>query len=159
MDELAASTAALREKIIHEGGNVSKFDDGLRADLRQIMKSKGVPNDKIDALLAEHRDNPINAVKAYVAEHKMSLTAKDIDAIDKTTENRMKDSAAPPSPSQVGERHSLFPRTGITTAASDAMADLKALGVVHSDHDATAAPTHGVTTQVAAITDTRTIVS
>jgi integrase len=66
-------TAALREKIIQEGGNVSKFDDGLRADLRQIMKSKGVPDDKIDALLAEHRDNPINAVKAYVAEHKIAL--------------------------------------------------------------------------------------
>lgn len=145
MDELAASTAALRDKIVRDGGDVSKFDEDMRADLRSIMRSKGIPNDHIDALLAEHKDNPINAMKAFVAERQGNLSEREINDLDSRVKERIADSAAP---SQSQARSEMSPSPTVTTAALDAVADLKAMGIVATDHDADAAPAHGVAAQV-----------
>ncbi|RYM09536.1 hypothetical protein EWH12_14305 [Sphingobium cupriresistens] len=76
-EALMDSTEKLRAQIIREGGDVSKFDARLREDLRQIMKSKGKTDAEIDALLAAHPDNPMDAMKAFVAEQKGALTERD----------------------------------------------------------------------------------
>ena len=77
-DALVDSTAKLRTQIIRDGGDVAEFDTRLRNDLRAIMKSKGVPEAQIDALLTAHPDDPLEAVKAFVADQKGVFGEKEI---------------------------------------------------------------------------------
>lgn len=113
-DSLVASTDRLRAQIVAQGGDVSKFDEQLRDDLRRIMKSKRLSDAEIDARFAAHPDNPLQAAKAYVAD------TKGIDqlSMDIVESKKMEAVAvvAPASPS--------------SSTTEDAMATLKAAGVV-----------------------------
>jgi hypothetical protein len=64
-DALVATTERLREAVQQSGGSTKEFDDHLRTDLRQIMKSKGLTDAQIDAQFAANPD-PLAAAKAYV---------------------------------------------------------------------------------------------
>lgn len=140
-DKLTASTEALRTQLIREGKDVSEFDKHLREDLRAIMRAKGVPDTQIDALLAAHRDNPMDAMKEFVAEQKGVISEREItdltrkaqaykeEAAEKTTAARATGPARP---------------TDIPAAALDAMADLKALGTSVANHDVSEPPSHGI---------------
>ena len=72
---LVTTTEKLREQVRASGGSTKEFDDHLRNDLRQIMKSKGLTNAEIDARFAANPD-PLEAAKAYVA------SGTDIGAIE-----------------------------------------------------------------------------
>jgi hypothetical protein len=151
MDELAASTAALRAKIMQEGGDVSKFDEGLRTDLRAIMHSKGVPDDRIDALLAAHRDNPLEAMKAFVVEPGTLLTERDVDALNvKLIEH--KDDAIAPATLDDARQQTESPETVRFADAASEMAKLISSGVVAPSPVATDTSGHGVTAMVNAPT-------
>lgn len=148
--DLAASTATLCDKIVRDGGDVSKFDDDMRADLRSIMRSKGVPDDRIDALLAQHKENPINAMKAFVAECQGDLSEREVDALDaKVKEHNINSNAS----AQPTARSHQSPPAELSKFTADSLesvgAELKALGVNIAEHDAAPDPAHGVTAQVA----------
>lgn len=64
--ELVETTAALREKVRAQGGSTKEFDEHLRADLRRIMKAKGLTDAEIDARFAANPD-PLEAAKAIVS--------------------------------------------------------------------------------------------
>lgn len=145
VDDLAASTAALRAKIIQDGGDVSKFDEDMRADLRSIMRSKGIPDDRIDALLAVHKDNPINAMKAFVEQDRASLTDKELDAIKASVGKSASVATVPKE--DVAEERSTSPTS--STAMADVIAKLRSSGVTDAAKVADATPVHGVTAQVA----------
>ncbi|MEK7342762.1 MAG: hypothetical protein AABZ73_02955 [Pseudomonadota bacterium] len=147
VDELAASTAALRARMIRDGKDVSRFDADMCADLRAIMKSKGKTDAEIDALLAAHPDNPIDAMKAFVADQAGTVTAKDVA----TLENKMKENAAPTAAQDIKPQSALPLSSSDILAASlgDVGAELKALGVGIAEHDSNVAPTHGVAAHVA----------
>lgn len=142
VSELAASTAALRAGLIRDGKDVAQFDAAMRDDLRAIMKSKGKSDAEIDALLAAHPDNPIEAMKAFVAEQKGVVTAKDMTAF----ENRVKENAAPTAAEGIKLQPVLpLPSSDVLAASLvDVGAELKALGVGLTEHNS-AAPAHGVT--------------
>jgi hypothetical protein len=144
-DKLVASTDALRTQLVRDGGDVSQFDAHLREDLRAIMRAKGVPDAKIDAMLAAHPDNPLEAVNAFVAEQKGIISEKEIaDLASRAGDYR----ASAEEKMAVVQTPNPMPSTPIPASALDAMADLKAMGVVASDHDASQPPVHGVNAPV-----------
>ena len=145
MDELAVSTAALRAQIIRDGYDVSKFDEGLRTDLGAIMRSKGQSDAEIDALLAEHQGNPIDAIKAFVAEQNGSISEKEIGDLSRKA-REYKDSIDMAQPTTSAAIATVAPASPMV----DAMAKLKASGVSVSDN-MPPEPVHGITGQVASI--------
>lgn len=76
---LVETTEKLREQVRASGGSTKEFDDHLRNDLRQIMRSKGLTDAEIDARFAANPD-PLEAAKAYVASN------DDIGAIKQVAE-------------------------------------------------------------------------
>ncbi|WCT74279.1 hypothetical protein PQ455_03355 [Sphingomonas naphthae] len=137
-DALADSTQKLRAAIIRDGGDVSKFDDRLRDDLRRILKSKGLTDAQIDAKLAEHPDNPLEAVKAYVAS--TEVTALERSAQRATTVAYI---ATPPARIVSPEFSGL-----------DELAEFRAAGITLSDHNAAEPFAHGVTAREVAVAST-----
>jgi hypothetical protein len=129
----------LRTQLIRDGKDVTEFDNHLRDDIRAIMRAKGVPDAKIDALLAAHRDNPLEAAKQFVAEQKGTIDAKDIDSLEQ------KAVAYQAMAASETVQEARTPAAPIPSSAMDAMAELKALGVVAGNHDASQPPVHGVT--------------
>ena len=140
-DALTASTEALRAQLVRDGKDVSQFDAHLREDLRAIMRVKGVPDAKIDALLAAHRDNPLDAVKAFVADQKGVISEKEIGDLARKAAD-YKDSAE--------EQRAAATSLGPASPIVDAMAKLKASGVVIAS-DMPEQPAHGVAAQAAAV--------
>jgi hypothetical protein len=137
---LVATTEKLREQVRASGGSTKEFDDHLRVDLRQIMKSKGLSDSQIDAQFAAHPD-PLEAAKAYVANEDVSAITAKVDkskALLTSTADDVKAAPQPVPPSTV----------------DDAMAALKSAGVVASALEAGAAPAHGVTAQIASTSNT-----
>ena len=157
---LADSTQRLRDQLVREGKDVSEFDNRLRDDLRQIMRAKGKSDAEIDTLLAAHTDNPMDAMRAFVAEQKGNVTERDLDVLDSKVQHHKMDadavrteaireqSAPPPSSSGL-----------LAETLSDVGAEWKALGVGAADIDPAAAPSHGVAVAVAATTNRGTSLS
>lgn len=141
VDELAASTAALRAGIIRDGGDVSKFDADMRADLRAIMKSKGKTDAEIDTLLAAHPENPIDAMKAFVAGQNSAITERDLQTLD-TSIRRAVPATAVVESNQVDDRRK-----------SDAIAKLA--GLKMADHPEGEDFAHGITIQEHAASNAR----
>ena len=147
VDELAASTAALRAGIIRDGGDVSKFDDDMRADLRAIMKSKGKSDAEIDALLAAHPDNPMEAMKAFIAEQRDVLTEREVEILSAKMKESEQDSFARPQRSADVLGAAPPTLSSISAVSLDGVgAELKALGVNFTEHNAPD-PSHGITIQ------------
>jgi len=143
VDELAASTAALRAGMIRDGKDVSKFDENMRDDLRAIMRSKGKSDAEIDALLAAHPDNPMDAMKAFVQQDRASFTDRELDSIKAKVERGVDTATA--STEHVVESRLASPAT--SNAIADVVAKLRASGVTDAAKVADAAPAHGVTLQ------------
>ncbi|MEQ6335633.1 hypothetical protein [Sphingobium sp. MK2] len=143
VDELAASTAALRAGMIRDGKDVSKFDENMGNDLRAIMRSKGKSDAEIDALLAAHPDNPMDAMKAFVQQDHASFTGRELDSIKAKVERGIDTATA--STEHVVE--SRLPSPANLTAMADVVAKLRASGVTDAAKVADAAPAHGVTLQ------------
>jgi hypothetical protein len=139
-DDLVESTQKLRNQLIREGRDVSQFDESLRDDLRQIMKSKGLTDAQIEARLAAHPDNPLEAVKDYAND-------RDIRAIE-TPGKGQTEKARPPAVALETDAPQAS-MGNMADAMGSAVADLKALGVVAAEHEAGAEPSHGVTANVA----------
>ena len=141
VDELAASTAALRGGMIRNGKDVSKFDENMRNDLRAIMRSKGKSDAEIDALLAAHPDNPMDAMKAFVQQDRAAVTERDLDKLATATQW-----AAPATTvlatEQVDDRRK-----------SDAIAKLA--GITMADHPGGEDFAHGMTKQERSRTNVR----
>lgn len=146
LDELAASTAALRAGMIRDGKDVSKFDENMRDDLRAIMRSKGKSDAEIDALLAAHPDNPMDAMKAFVQQDRVAVTQRDMDLMAAKLASSKNDAVI--AASGIHAEAVTGPHLPATSMA-DAMAVLKASGVVVATPDSGADPAHGVTAQVA----------
>jgi len=146
-DKLTASTEALRAQLVRDGKDVSELDAHMREDLRRIMRSKGIPDTKIDALLAAHRDNPLDAMKEFVAEQKGVLTERDLDRIDMETQAAGARSTVP-----VGMAKQVIEQAAPSAPAASTLAEslgsigaeLKAMGIDHTEHDSAAQPAHGV---------------
>lgn len=77
LDELAASIAALRAGMIPDDRDVTQFDPDTRADFQAIMKSESRTGAEIDVLLAVHPDNPMEAMKAFVADQNEAISQQD----------------------------------------------------------------------------------
>jgi hypothetical protein len=146
-DALMKSTRKLREQVIRDGGDVSKFDSDVRADLRRILKSKGKSDAEIDALLAAHHD-PLDAMQAIVAEQKVALADREIDDFTMKAREHKDGAALAATETKLAATALPIEQPG---PLADAMSVLKAAGVAPSTHDAEAPPTHGVTAQVAAV--------
>lgn len=145
-DELIGSTQRLRDQMIRNGQDVSEFDRHLREDLRQTMRAKGIPDERIDALLAAH-PNPVDAAAAFVAENRATLTERDMDELGGMATTREANSTA----NAVSLRTTEQPATPaglVSDSLAGAVADLKALGIVVADHETD--PAHGVTANIAA---------
>lgn len=138
---LADSTQRLRDQLVREGKDVSEFDNRLREDLRQIMRAKGKSDAEIDALLAAHPENPMDAMRAFVAEQKGNVTQQDLDVLDeKVGRNAQNIKLASIAP----EHEAIATVSPVADAANSFGAALAGLGVVASDHDPAAGVTHGV---------------
>ena len=142
-EKLTASTEALRAQLIRDGKDVSQFDAHLRDDLRAIMRSKGVPDAKIDALFAAHTGNPLEAAKAFVAEQKVGISEREIGELEKKA-SVYEAVAVSASPTTTHAEAVVEPASPMI----DAMAKFKATGVVVAREE-TAQPAHGVTAQIA----------
>lgn len=142
MDELADSLSALRAQFLREGktAEVEAFDQRRREDLRAIMASKGHTDAQIDAFLAAHPD-PIEATRQFVKEHGNQVTAKDLDGLDNKGQESMV-RAAPSKESATTETVSSPPPSEIADDIGNAIADLKAMGLVIASYDDE--PQHGV---------------
>lgn len=139
--KLTASTDALRSQLIREGKDVSPFDAHLREDLRGIMRAKGVPDAKIGALLAAHRDNPLDAAKEFVAEQKGVIGEKEITDISRKALEYKDGTGEPPLAEQ---------SVAASSPTVDAMAQFKASGVMVAE-SGPEQPTHGVATKTPAV--------
>ncbi len=139
-DALVDSTAKLRAQMVREGHDVSEFDNRLREDLRHIMKAKGVPDAKIDALFAANPNNPLEAAKAFVAEQKGTIGEKEIGEIARKAAD-YKDTA------EVSRAPAPLPAAADAMVV-DAMAKFKASGVTLAE-DGQSQPTSGLTASVA----------
>lgn len=141
-DKLTASTEALRAQLIREGKDVSEFDKRLREDLRTIMRSKGMSDAKIDALFAAHRDNPLDAAKAFVAEQRGAISEQEITNLEAkaVAYKAMSVSDSPSEPRPIATPDPASPMV-------DAMAKLKASGVAATTTNDMSEPTHGVSAQ------------
>lgn len=146
VDELAASTTALRAGMIRDGKDVSKFDENMRDDLRAIMRSKGKSDAEIDALLAAHPDNPMDAMKAFVRQDQAAVTQHDMDVMAAKLASSKNDAVI--AASGIHSEAATGPVLPATSMA-DAMAVLKASGVVAAAQDSGTDPAHGVTAQAA----------
>lgn len=135
-NELVATTQRLREEIIRGGGSTKEFDDRLRADLRTIMKSKGLSDTQIDARLVAHADNPLEAAKAYVASDDA------VSALRQTVELSAGGTSIRPEP--VTAATAAVPVSNL----DDAMAKLRGAGIVVAEHTAAAPFAHGISQQV-----------
>jgi hypothetical protein len=142
---LADSTQRLRDQLIRDGKDVSEFDDRLRDDLRQIMRAKGKADAEIDALLAAHPGNPIDAMRAFIMDQKGNLTQRDLDAINAKISIHEREAAASSEP------HVIAQALPVGEAVSSFGAALAGLGVVASDHESSGNVTHGVNTNSLAI--------
>ncbi len=130
-NELVGTTQRLRDEIIRSGGNTEEFDRKLRADLRTIMRSKGLNDAEIDARLAAHPDNPLEAARAFVGETEIQHLTKDV-AI--TTDIR------PILPVAVEVVEAPLPQR----TTDDVMAKFRATGVTVGEHAADDGFAHGV---------------
>ncbi len=134
---LVATTERLREAVRASGGSTAEFDDRLRADLRRILKAKGLTDAQIDAQFAAHPD-PLEAAKTFVND-------KDVRQVE-ARENVRADSVL----SVVAVQSAPQPPAGIASGGlADAVSNLQGLGIVATDHDAATNPSHGVTANAA----------
>ncbi|MDH4745885.1 hypothetical protein OMP43_17810 [Sphingomonas sp. CBMAI 2297] len=145
-DALAASTEKLRDEVRRSGGSIHEFDNRLRIDLRAILKSKGLTDTEIDAQFAA-RPDPLDAMKAFVAE-------KDLDAIAA----KLRADGASPAAGPMKETATPSPAAAsvLPENINDAVSDLKAMGFAVTEHDAAAEPVHGVSGKVVAATSRTT---
>jgi len=135
-DALVEITQKLRDQCIREGRNVAEFDRSLRDDLRRIMKAKGLTDAEIDARFAAHPDNPLAAAKDYIA---------DVQGVDRLADHiKLNEASATEKTAAVAV---VDPVTPTISSAEDAMAALRAAGVVVADQSG-GAPAHGVAAQL-----------
>lgn len=147
LDDLVDATTKLRAQLIAEGRDVSAFDERTREDLRAIMRSKRIAGAQIDALLDAHRDNPIEAMRAFAIEQGKEITERDVEALG----TKLKRSDALLTASIEGgvvEALSVASTTDRTRSLAEAIADMHSLNLAVADHDTANDPTHGVTAQV-----------
>lgn len=137
--ELLETTTRLREAIRRSGKSTQDFDDRLRGDLRRVMRNKGMTDAEIDAKFAANPD-PLDAAKAY-------LTDKDAVTIAANIHQDRRESGADRAATTAPEPAS---STTTATAVSDAMAELRAVGVAIAPSTPDGSPAHGVTFSAAA---------
>lgn len=134
---LADSTQRLRDQLVREGKDVSEFDNRLREDLRQIMRAKGKSDAEIDALLAAHPENPIEAAKTLVENETdlRTISRSVYRSSDEATPTMQKVAAPLSSEDEI--------------SAASAIAALQAAGVT-ADVTADQSVKHGVTANAVA---------
>lgn len=128
---LVGTTQRLRDEIVRSGGSTQAFDDRLRADLRSIMRSKGLSDTEIDARLAAHPDNPLEAAREFVGDNDVQRLNRDV---------------------VVSQGLEPAPTVSVTMVASglpdrstgDIMAKFRAAGITVDEHPADAGYAHGV---------------
>ncbi|WP_152528008.1 hypothetical protein [Sphingobium lactosutens] len=145
VDELAASTAALRAGMIRDGKDVSKFDENMRDDLRAIMRSKGKSDIEIDALLAAHPDNPMDAMKAFVQQDLASITQQELEIVAIKVRENQQDMTIQPEADAVIEQQS---SPDASKAMVDIAAKLRAAGVRNTPQPEESSPYHGMSARV-----------
>jgi len=131
-NELVATTGNLRDAVRRSGGSTAEFDNRLRADLRTILKAKGLSDAQIDAQFAGHPD-PLEAAKAYVAgEDELGALREHIDGLAQE-----RSPASPTAPEASGGP--------AVTSLDHAMAGLRAAGIIaKGDHTPADGFAHGV---------------
>ena len=137
-NELVETTAKLRDAVHARGDSTKEFDDRLRADLRRVMKSKGLSDAEIDARFAANPD-PLEAAKAYVSDEDVQHVKQKVgDSVLPTEKAEVANATPPPS----------------SPASSDPYAKLRSAGVAVSEPTGTDY-VHGVTASVANATPSR----
>lgn len=127
-DGLVATTEKLREVIRQSGGSTQEFDEHLSADLRRIMKAKGLSDAEIDARFAANPE-PLEAAKTFVS------SSGDLKAVDRSVQWEAKQTTASIDLPAV--------KAAPFIAVND-LAELRAAGIVVADHPADAPPEHGL---------------
>ena len=138
--DLLETTTRLRDAIRRSGKSTKEFDDRLREDLRRVMRGKGMTDAEIDAKFSANPD-PLDAAKAY-------LTDKDVDAITANIHQDRREAGADRVATTAAEPVA-SPMTA--TTVSDAMAELRAVGVVIAPPTQGNSPSHGVTLSTVAV--------
>ncbi|MDF7776048.1 hypothetical protein P1X14_12385 [Sphingomonas sp. AOB5] len=129
-NELVTTTERLRAEVVRNGGSTTEFDDRLRADLRRILKAKGLTDAQIDAQFAAHPD-PLEAAKAFVAGDDVSTLGRAVEGTAKRLVTH--------SPEIVAD-------SGASPAISeeDALAEFRAAGITTAEQTPDAEFAHGI---------------
>lgn len=125
-DELVASTRQLREQVQRNGGSTQEFDDRLRAELRSVLRARGVPEAQIEARLAAHPGDPLETARDLMSETDVRTLSQSM-----TTPPPAPVPAASAPPQQV-------------SSVEEAMAEFRAAGIVLSEQQPSGEPHHGV---------------
>lgn len=135
-DELAGTTARLREQVARSGGSTREFDDRLRGELRATLRGRGVSDTEIDARLAAHPGDPLAAVRDYMR------SEDDLLAIDRSISQigRHESIATAPPPVVVA----VAEQPAASVSMADVMAEFRACGITPADHQPGEAFAHGV---------------
>lgn len=136
-NELVKTTQRLRDEIARTGGSTQEFDDRLRADLRGIMKSKGLSDAEIDARLMAQADNPLEAAKAYVASN------DELDTIRRSTHNARAVAERPSGIVTVSSTEQSHPDHGM----ADALAKLQGISLTDAADAHHGGFAHGLSVQ------------
>lgn len=136
-NDLVTSTEKLREQVRRAGGSTKEFDDRMRADLRRIMKSKGLSDAEIDVQLAAHPDS-LEAAKAFVSER------TDVRALSASAERSADIIADQATPATSAIEPHPANQAAMSLDTDAIAAKLKASGIAVADHEPDAAFAHGV---------------
>jgi hypothetical protein len=135
-NELVGTTQRLREQVQRSGGSTREFDQRLRAELRQTLRARGASAAEIEARLAAHPDNPLEAVRDYMrdaadirqVEQSASLASRQVSQIvaaEEPTEDRT-----------LSDAIARLRAAGATAAANHPDAERFAHGVNANEHPA-----------------------
>ena len=143
-DDLIHTTEQLRAQIVRDGGSTKEFDDRLSAEVRASLKRKGLSDAQIDAQLAAHNGDPLQAAKAFLkTDDDLKQMTRDANAAGAEAEKKPTGLVASDAPQQP-----------VAGNLSSAAALLKASGVVASTQSDTDNPAHGVTARIASAQST-----
>ena len=133
-DRLVTTTEKLRDEVRKSGGLTKEFDDRLRADLRRILKAKGLTDAQVDVQFATHHDDPLETAKAFVTDNDLGEITRSVNQIGAMNTK--------PAPTIV-----VASKPAMELTVADAMAEFRTAGITASDHPASDGFVHGVKTQ------------
>jgi hypothetical protein len=138
-NELAGTTARLREQVARSGGSTAQFDERLRGELRATLRARGIADSEIDARLAAHPGDPLAAVQDTMR------SADDLRAIDRSVSQigYRESMPTPAAPTIVAVANQPFVAVGM----NDIVAELRAAGITAAQQPTDHEFAHGVTGQ------------